>query len=519
MSSYPVGRRPRYADPHSDLRLAAISAVVVGVVLLAAAAFVFSYAGIHHIALQAGVSPRLARLYPVMFDAMLVIAGAAAMALRGAGWWPRFYAWATLIVLLAALATADAVHATNTALPEPASRAAVAVTPWVLLLLAFGLLLEMLRHFRSARAAVAARQAALAYPGAADAGAPAGADDAAASLPPAAVALPPGAGPTALPAGTGTTARPADAGGGAAAPASVTWAGAGGQSASESHASLVDMLLGPRPGEPPAVEVPYGITPPDPVSYGEETGYVHPDSYRDEGEYAPHGDSGGPVVTRAGGAGNGEVPAATLAGTAGTAQHPGPPIEHGPAGEPPGAAGEHGPAAERGPAGESGPTVDSGPAGEPGPAGQHAPAAEAESTGEPGAVGEHAPAATRGSAAAHAPGGESGPAAAPGSAGESGPAEDTGPAAEHGPAGESAPAGESGPAEDTGPAAEHGPAGESAPAGESERTGESKLGGEIESPGDGAADEHGGDAATGDATGTEDVGLERMHSSPTRPEE
>ena len=89
---------------------------------------------------------------------MLVVAGAAAMALRGAGWWSRFYAWACLIGLLVAVAIGDAVHATGTVLPERATRAAVAITPWVLLLLAFGLLLTMLRHFRKARAAVAARQ-------------------------------------------------------------------------------------------------------------------------------------------------------------------------------------------------------------------------------------------------------------------------------------------------------------------------------------------------------------------------
>src|SRR5262245_34913905 len=72
MSNYPVGRRPRAADPHSTLRLAALTAVAAGVVLLAAAAFVLSYPGIHAVALQAGVSPKLARLYPVIFDAMLV---------------------------------------------------------------------------------------------------------------------------------------------------------------------------------------------------------------------------------------------------------------------------------------------------------------------------------------------------------------------------------------------------------------------------------------------------------------
>ena len=89
MSNYSVDRGPYPADP---LRLAALAAVIAGVVLLAAAAFVLSYAGIHQIALRAGVSPQLAKLYPVIFDAMLVVAGAAALALRGAGWWPRFYA-------------------------------------------------------------------------------------------------------------------------------------------------------------------------------------------------------------------------------------------------------------------------------------------------------------------------------------------------------------------------------------------------------------------------------------------
>lgn len=119
MSNYPVGRRPRSADPQSTLRLAALTAVVAGVVLLAAAAFVLSYPGIHQVALQAGVSPSLAKLYPVIFDAMLVVAGAAAMTLRGAGWWSRFYAWACLIVLLVAVAVGDAVHATGTVLPAP----------------------------------------------------------------------------------------------------------------------------------------------------------------------------------------------------------------------------------------------------------------------------------------------------------------------------------------------------------------------------------------------------------------
>jgi len=93
MSNDPVGRRPRSAGLHSALRAAALAAVALGVMLLAAAAFVLSYEGIHHIALRAGVSPELAKLYPIIFDVMLVVAGAAALALRGAGLWARCYAW------------------------------------------------------------------------------------------------------------------------------------------------------------------------------------------------------------------------------------------------------------------------------------------------------------------------------------------------------------------------------------------------------------------------------------------
>jgi len=126
--------------------------VIAGVLLLAAAAFVISYPGIHQIALSAGVAPELARLYPVIFDAMLVVAGAAALALRGAGWWPRAYAWSSLLLMLTVVAVGDALHATNVKLPAQPTRAVLAVIPWVLLLLAFGLWLEMLRHLRRMRA-------------------------------------------------------------------------------------------------------------------------------------------------------------------------------------------------------------------------------------------------------------------------------------------------------------------------------------------------------------------------------
>jgi hypothetical protein len=93
MNENAAGRGPRGTDLSTRLRVVALAAVITGVILLAAAAFVLAYAGIHAIALAAGVSPTLARLYPLIFDAMLVVASAAALALRGGGWWTKFYAW------------------------------------------------------------------------------------------------------------------------------------------------------------------------------------------------------------------------------------------------------------------------------------------------------------------------------------------------------------------------------------------------------------------------------------------
>src|SRR5215470_9649113 len=176
MTDYSADRGPRPADPQARLRLAALIAVIAGVVLLAAAAFVLSYEGIHHLALRAGVSPQLARLYPVIFDVMLVIAGAAALALRGAGLWARCYAWGSLLILLAAMAVGNAIYATGTTLPAQPTKVAVAIIPWVLLLMAFGLLLALLRHFRSTRPSAATATAGATASGATASGAVRGAD-------------------------------------------------------------------------------------------------------------------------------------------------------------------------------------------------------------------------------------------------------------------------------------------------------------------------------------------------------
>jgi Protein of unknown function (DUF2637) len=156
MSNQPMAGASHPADSHAGLRLLALAAVAVGVILLAAAAFVLSYSGIHAVALSAGVSPRLARLYPLIFDAMLVVACSAVLALRTAGLPSRCYAWLSLLTLLAAVAAADAVNAIGTKLPHRPAAAVIAVIPWALVLIGFGLLLAMLRHARKRHATATA---------------------------------------------------------------------------------------------------------------------------------------------------------------------------------------------------------------------------------------------------------------------------------------------------------------------------------------------------------------------------
>jgi hypothetical protein len=117
---------------------------------------VLSYTGIHTVAVQAGVSHRLARGYPLILDVLLVVILAAVLALRGAGWPSRLLAWVSLLALLAAAAGADALHAVGRRLPTRPAAVTAAILPWALVLIAFVLLLAMLRHARLRRLAQAA---------------------------------------------------------------------------------------------------------------------------------------------------------------------------------------------------------------------------------------------------------------------------------------------------------------------------------------------------------------------------
>ena len=146
-----AGARPEKAP--RAWRILGLAAVCLGLAALAAATFVLSYSAIRAIALEAGITPRLARGYPLLVDAMLVIALAAVLALRGAGLPSKVLAWLTLLVVLAAAAGADGLHAAGRALPHQPAAIAAAVLPWVLVFIAFALLVTMLRHARLRRTA------------------------------------------------------------------------------------------------------------------------------------------------------------------------------------------------------------------------------------------------------------------------------------------------------------------------------------------------------------------------------
>jgi hypothetical protein len=113
---------------------------------VAAATCILSYSGMHILAEQGGIQAQYARGYPLLIDSMLVIVLGAVLALRGAGLPSRILSWFTLMVLLAAAAGAEALHATRHALPRDAAAITVTVLPWLLVLVTFVLLLAMLRH-------------------------------------------------------------------------------------------------------------------------------------------------------------------------------------------------------------------------------------------------------------------------------------------------------------------------------------------------------------------------------------
>ena len=184
----PLGSAQHGSDAGRALRVLALIAVVLGLAALTAAACVLSYASVHHLAVQAGVAGRLASIYPLIFDALLVLAGCSVLALRGAGLISRVYSWLCMLVLLAALAAGGAIRAAAVKVPHKPAAVVAAIVPWALVLIGFGLLIALLRYARlrrlgkrNGRPAGAVAAGAAASSQAADAGDPPAASPAAAS--------------------------------------------------------------------------------------------------------------------------------------------------------------------------------------------------------------------------------------------------------------------------------------------------------------------------------------------------
>jgi hypothetical protein len=263
----------RHAEPVADngrvLRAFALVAVVLGLVALTAAACVLSYSDVHAFALSAGVSKSLARIYPAIADAALVVSGCAVLALRGAGLISRIYGWLCFVVLLAALAATSVMHVAALTMPSKAAEITAAVFPWAVVLIAFGLLLALLRHARrrrpSHRASAPAGTTAGQLDKAPPFGPPPGPSTPAPGLAPnpalasgqagASAAAPLGSWPIAVPGSAGTGARAA--GLGFAAPGAVAL---GGMTAGRTPTG------GPPPGTPagtgPPPGTPAGTGPP-----------------------------------------------------------------------------------------------------------------------------------------------------------------------------------------------------------------------------------------------------------------
>jgi hypothetical protein len=141
-------------------RRLANAVVAVVVLAVAGAVFVLSYSGVRAVAITGGVSVQLARVYPGVFDAVLVIACVAAILLRDGRWWARAWAWLVVVVLLAAIGATDMVHAMGYTLRHRPTEGIVAAAPVAAVLLAFSLLLTLLRQSRAAADATAGRRAA-----------------------------------------------------------------------------------------------------------------------------------------------------------------------------------------------------------------------------------------------------------------------------------------------------------------------------------------------------------------------
>ncbi len=134
------------------LRRLAIGLAGLAVAVLAGAACALSFDDLRALAIAGRAEPGLAYLYPAGFDALLVVALISVPLLRGARLLVRLQAGLVLLLLLTAAATAAVTTASGVAFDVRRAAIVVALLPWVMLVIAFWLLLVLVKHAQARRA-------------------------------------------------------------------------------------------------------------------------------------------------------------------------------------------------------------------------------------------------------------------------------------------------------------------------------------------------------------------------------
>ncbi|WP_204059574.1 DUF2637 domain-containing protein [Microbispora corallina] len=134
------------------LRRLAIGLAGLALAVLAGAACALSFDDLRALAITGRAEPRLAYLYPTAFDVLLVVALVSVPLLRGGRFLVRLQAGFVLVLLLVAAGAATVVTASNITFDPQQSAVAVALLPWVMLVVGLWLLLILLKHTRASRA-------------------------------------------------------------------------------------------------------------------------------------------------------------------------------------------------------------------------------------------------------------------------------------------------------------------------------------------------------------------------------
>ncbi|PSL08144.1 uncharacterized protein DUF2637 [Haloactinopolyspora alba] len=142
----PVSAHEQQASSRATLRRLITMIAVVGAAL-AIGAFTLSFDALRELATISGLNPTLAWLWPLIVDGFILIATAAAVALRDRGRRVTWYPWATLILFSTISVAGNALHASNHAHHTAVSitiAAAVSAVPALALLLASHLMVVLL---------------------------------------------------------------------------------------------------------------------------------------------------------------------------------------------------------------------------------------------------------------------------------------------------------------------------------------------------------------------------------------